>query len=55
MSVLQDLLTSAGATVTEVASRDNLLELEDWLERTQTPPGGRAEIRERCDRVVTTR
>jgi len=45
-------LTSAGATVTGAAGRDNPLELEDWLERTQTRPAVRAEIRERFDREL---
>jgi 2-polyprenyl-3-methyl-5-hydroxy-6-metoxy-1,4-benzoquinol methylase len=49
---IQDLLTGAGATVTSAASRDNPLELEDWLERTQTPPEVRVEIRDRFDREL---
>lgn len=49
---IQDLLTSAGATITGTASRDNPLDFEDWLERTQTPPEVRAEIRERFDREL---
>ena len=35
-----------------MASYDNPLEFEDWLERTQTPPQIRAEIRERFDREL---
>jgi 2-polyprenyl-3-methyl-5-hydroxy-6-metoxy-1,4-benzoquinol methylase len=44
---LRDLLAGAGATVTGTAGRDNPLELEDWLERTQAPAAVRAEIRDR--------
>jgi hypothetical protein len=35
-----------------VASRDNPLDFEDWLERTQTLPEVRAGIRERFDREL---
>lgn len=49
---LRDLLTSAGATVTGSAGRDSALDFEDWLDRTQTPPQVRAEIRERLDREL---
>jgi SAM-dependent methyltransferase len=52
LAEIQDLLTGAGATVTGTAGRDNPLDFEDWLERTQTPPGVRAEIRERFDREL---
>jgi SAM-dependent methyltransferase len=49
---LRDLLTGAGATVTGAAGRDNPLDVEDWLERTQTPPEVSAEIRERFSREL---
>jgi SAM-dependent methyltransferase len=49
---LRDLLTAAGATVTATAGRDNPLDLEDWLERSQTPQQVRAEIRDRFAREL---
>jgi SAM-dependent methyltransferase len=49
---LAGLLARAGATVTGTARRDNPLELEDWLERTQAPAEVRAEIRERFAREL---
>jgi SAM-dependent methyltransferase len=47
LAELRALLTAAGATVVSTASRDNALDLEDWLARTQTPSPARAEIRDR--------
>jgi SAM-dependent methyltransferase len=44
---IRDLLERAGATVTATATRDNPLEVEDWLERTQTPGRARGWIRDR--------
>ena len=44
---IQALLRAAGAEITEVVTRDHPLDLEDWLERTATPPGDREEIRTR--------
>lgn len=41
------MLADAGAVVTSTARQDNALDLEDWMERTQTPAGTRAAIRER--------
>jgi ubiquinone/menaquinone biosynthesis C-methylase UbiE len=49
---LRDLLGTAGATVTGTAFRDNPLELEDWLERSQTPASVRDEIRHRFAREL---
>jgi SAM-dependent methyltransferase len=44
---IHGLLTAAGAVVASTARRDNPLDLEDWMERTQTPAATRDEIRER--------
>jgi SAM-dependent methyltransferase len=44
-----DLLGDAGATVTSKVERDNPVELEDWMQRSQTPELDRAEIRRRLD------
>jgi SAM-dependent methyltransferase len=49
---LHALLTDAGATVTATHFRDNPLDLEDWLARTQTPAPARAEIRDRLAREL---
>lgn len=38
------LLEDAGARVVSRQTRDNPLELRDWLDRTDTPPDARAEI-----------
>jgi SAM-dependent methyltransferase len=43
------LLDAAGATATSTVTRENPLDLEDWLERSQTPERHRAEIRRRLD------
>jgi SAM-dependent methyltransferase len=44
---VRDLLTAAGASVTSTTSHDNAVDIEDWLERTATPPAARTEIRAR--------
>lgn len=49
---IHGLLTAAGATVTATTSRDNPLDFEDWMERTQTPAGIRAELRARISREL---
>jgi SAM-dependent methyltransferase len=41
------LLAEAGAVVTSTARRDNALDFEDWMNRTQTPAETRAAIRQR--------
>lgn len=41
------LLTAAGASVVSTTSHDNPVDVEDWLERTATPPDARVEIRAR--------
>ena len=46
------LLAGAGAGVTATARRDTRLDLEDWMDRTQTPPGARDAIRERIGREL---
>jgi SAM-dependent methyltransferase len=46
------LLAGAGADVTATQSRDHRLDLEDWMHRTQTPPGTRDAIRERIVREL---
>jgi SAM-dependent methyltransferase len=46
---IRALLEAAGATVTSVVIRDNPLDLEDWMRRSQTPEHHRAEIRRRLD------
>ena len=38
---IHGLLAAAGATVATTATRDNPLDFEDWMERTQTPAGTR--------------
>jgi SAM-dependent methyltransferase len=49
---IHGLLAEAGAVVTRTARRDNPLDLEDWMERTQTPADTRALIRARLDREL---
>lgn len=44
---IQHLVTEAGAQVCSVATRDNPLDLEEWMSRSHTPDQDRAEIR-RC-------
>jgi ubiquinone/menaquinone biosynthesis C-methylase UbiE len=43
------LLADAGATVVSSTTRDNPLDLEDWMARSATPDHDRAEIRRRLD------
>jgi ubiquinone/menaquinone biosynthesis C-methylase UbiE len=43
------LLSEAGATVVSSTTRDNPLDLEDWMARSATPDHDRAEIRRRLD------
>jgi SAM-dependent methyltransferase len=43
---IHGMLTAAGATVTATVTRDNPLDFEDWMERTQTPAATRAALRE---------
>jgi SAM-dependent methyltransferase len=49
---IHGLLTAAGATVTTTATRDNPLDFEDWMERTQTPAATRETLRERIGREL---
>src|SRR5205085_10249905 len=51
-SEIHALLAEAGAGVTATLSRDNRLDLEDWMNRTQTPAGTRDAIRERIGREL---
>ena len=46
------LLAGAGAGVTATVYRDHRLDLEDWMNRTQTSPAARDAIRERVDREL---
>lgn len=46
---IRHLLTGAGADIASVVSRDQPLDVEDWMERTDTPADVRAEIRDRMD------
>jgi SAM-dependent methyltransferase len=46
------LLADAGAVVATTECLDNSLELEDWMERSQTPAEVRAQIRERIGREL---
>ena len=46
------LLAEAGAGVTATLYRDRRLDLDDWMNRTQTPPGARDAIRERIGREL---
>jgi hypothetical protein len=46
------LLAGAGAGVIATQSRGHPLDLEDWMNRTQTPPGTRDAIRERIGREL---
>ena len=49
---IHGLLAAAGAQVTATTARDNPLDFEDWMERTQTPAAIREEIRERIAREL---
>jgi SAM-dependent methyltransferase len=49
---IHGLLSAAGAVVTRTTRRDNPLDVEDWMERTQTPAGTRTLIRERIGREL---
>jgi SAM-dependent methyltransferase len=49
---IHGLLADARAEVTATTRRDNTLDLEDWMERTQTPAATRAAIRERMAREL---
>lgn len=49
---IHGLLAEAGAAVTATSRQDNALDFEDWMERTQTPAGTRAAIRERIGREL---
>jgi len=46
---IHGLLVAAGAKVVSSSTRDNPLDLEDWMARSQTPDHDRAEIRDRLD------
>lgn len=46
---IHQMLTEAGARVIATTTRDNPLNLEDWMARSQTPEHDRAEIRRRLD------
>jgi SAM-dependent methyltransferase len=46
------LLAEAGAVVTRTARRDNPLDFEDWMERTQTSVATRDALRERIGREL---
>ncbi|WP_028926292.1 class I SAM-dependent methyltransferase [Pseudonocardia acaciae] len=48
-SQVHALLDAAGAEVTSTVTRDNPLDLEDWMRRSQTPEEFRVEIRRRLD------
>lgn len=50
--IVAQLAPAAGAQVTGTATRDNPLDFEDWMERTQTPAATREEIRERIGREL---
>jgi len=43
------LLAEAGAAVEATVSHDNVVDIEDWLERTETPAPARAAIHERFE------
>ena len=45
-------LTAAGATPRSTVTMDNPLDLEDWMQRSQTPAPVREEIRLRLDEEV---
>lgn len=47
------LLTAAGATPRSTVTMDNPLDLEDWMQRSQTPDEARDEIRRRFDDEMT--
>jgi ubiquinone/menaquinone biosynthesis C-methylase UbiE len=49
---IQRLLSDAGATVVTSTTRDNPLDLEDWMARSATPDHDRAEIRRRLDEEI---
>jgi len=49
---IRTLLTEAGAGVSATQSRDQRLDFEDWMNRTQTPAGTRDAIRERIGREL---
>jgi len=49
---IHGMLAAAGAQVTGTATRDNPLDFEDWMERTQTPAATREQIRERIGREL---
>ena len=49
---IRALLAEAGAGVTATLYRDHRLDLEDWMDRTQTPPGTRDAIRRRIGREL---
>ncbi|HEX4246629.1 MAG TPA: methyltransferase domain-containing protein [Pseudonocardia sp.] len=46
------LLADAGATVVSSTTRDNPLDLEDWMTRSATPDHDRDEIRRRLDEEI---
>ena len=43
------LLAGAGARVVSTSGHDQSVDVEDWMERTATPAGVRADIRARFD------
>jgi SAM-dependent methyltransferase len=49
---IRSLLTDSGASITTTARRDHALDLEDWMDRTDTPILARTEIRERLDQEL---
>lgn len=46
---IHQMLIDAGARIISTTTRDNTLELEDWMARSQTPEQARAELRRRFD------
>lgn len=52
-SHITGLLEAAGAHVTKITFRDNPLDAEDWMARTQTPDDDRRHIRARLDEELS--
>jgi hypothetical protein len=52
LTEILDLISHAGASITTTSRRDHPLDLEDWMNRTDTPVAARDAIRERLDREL---